>query len=57
MPLLNKLGQILPYFIVSKLVNKVAPRSAFLVSEDTKIPVNVIVMSNDEWIVRRKNVR
>jgi hypothetical protein len=54
MKLLSKLGKLLPYFMISKAVNALAPWKAELVFGDNKINVYVIRMSNDEWIVRRR---
>lgn len=53
MPTLSKFGQLLPYFIVSRFVEKIAPYTAELVFGNYKIPVYVRRMSNDEWVVRR----
>lgn len=54
MPTLSRFGQLLPYFIVSHLLEKIAPYTAELVFGNHRIPVYVHRMSDDEWVVRRR---
>jgi hypothetical protein len=54
MALLNWFARLLPYFIVTHILDDIAPRFAYLQFSGAEILVNVYQINENEWIVKRR---